>query len=71
MIFILEDDRGWESYYRRLLKGQELAFFHDGIAGFQIQAGSQAEIREVPVLPVTDAYAAVDTGLFPGCRLFH
>jgi CheY-like chemotaxis protein len=32
MIFVVEDDRGWESYYRRILKGAELAFFHDGVA---------------------------------------
>ena len=32
MIYILEDDRGWENYYRRILKGHELVFCHDGIA---------------------------------------
>ena len=31
MIFVIEDDRGWENYYRRILKGQELEFFHDGV----------------------------------------
>ena len=32
MIFVIEDDRGWENYYRRILKGYELDFFHDGVA---------------------------------------
>lgn len=31
MIFVIEDDRGWESYYRRILKKYELGFFHDGV----------------------------------------
>ena len=32
MILVVEDDRGWETYYRRILKGHELCFCHDGIA---------------------------------------
>ena len=32
MIAIIEDDRGWEQYYRDLLKGYELKCFHDGLA---------------------------------------
>ena len=31
MIFVIEDDRGWENYYRWILKEQELEFFHDGV----------------------------------------
>lgn len=30
-IFIIEDDRGWEKYYARILKGYELSFFRDGV----------------------------------------
>ena len=30
-IFIIEDDRGWEKYYSRILKGYELSFFRDGV----------------------------------------
>ncbi len=32
MIYVIDDDRGWEAYYRRVLKGYELEFFHDGIS---------------------------------------
>lgn len=32
MILVVEDDRGWEAYYRRILKGYDLVFCHDGIA---------------------------------------
>ena len=32
MILVVEDDRGWEAYYRRILKGHDLVFCHDGIA---------------------------------------
>ena len=32
MIAIIEDDRGWEQYYRDLLKGYKLKCFHDGLA---------------------------------------
>lgn len=32
MILIVEDDRGWEAYYRRILQGHDLVFCHDGIA---------------------------------------
>lgn len=35
MIFVVEDDRGWEKYYRRLLKNEEVEYFHDGIMAIQ------------------------------------
>ncbi|MBQ8157350.1 response regulator [Candidatus Saccharibacteria bacterium] len=32
MIAIIEDDRGWEDYYRQLLADYDLRCFHDGLA---------------------------------------
>lgn len=32
MILVVEDDRGWEAYYRRILTKHDLVFCHDGIA---------------------------------------
>ena len=32
MIYIVDDDRGWEKYYRRILKDYDLKFFYDGVA---------------------------------------
>ena len=57
MIFILEDDRGWESYYRRLLKGKELAFFHDGIAAI-----AAMDFDEPPRLVILDVLLTGPTG---------
>ena len=31
-VFVIDDDRAWEDYYRRVLRGFELDFFHDGVA---------------------------------------
>ena len=31
MIFVIEDDWGWEKFYQRILKGYDLQFFHDGV----------------------------------------
>ena len=31
-IFIIEDDRGWEQFYRRLFRDFELSVFHDGVS---------------------------------------
>ena len=30
-IFVIEDDRGWERYYARILKAHTLSFFRDGV----------------------------------------
>ena len=35
MIAIVEDDRGWEDYYRQLLADYDLKCFHDGLAAVQ------------------------------------
>lgn len=32
MILVIEDDRGWEAYYRRILKGHKVEVCHDGVA---------------------------------------
>ncbi len=31
-IYVIDDDGMWEDYYRRVLRGYELEFFHDGVA---------------------------------------
>lgn len=56
MIYIIEDDRGWEMYYRRFLKGHDLEFFHDGVAAI-------AEMDEkVPDLVLLDVLLTGPTG---------
>lgn len=56
MIFIIEDDRGWENYYRRILKGQKMEFFHDGVAAI-------AEMDEkIPDLVILDILLTGPTG---------
>lgn len=55
MIVIIEDDRGWESYYRRLLRGRELSFFHDGVAAI-------AAMDEAPDLVILDVLLTGPTG---------
>lgn len=56
MIYVIEDDRGWESYYRRILKGRNLRFFHDGVAAI-------AEMdEEVPDLVILDILLTGPTG---------
>ena len=56
MIFVLEDDRGWEGYYRRILKGSDLRFFRDGIAAIS------AMDEEVPTLVILDVLLTGPTG---------
>ncbi len=56
MIFIIEDDRGWENYYRRILKSYELEFFHDGVEAI-------AAMNEVvPELVILDILLTGPTG---------
>ena len=56
MIYVIEDDRGWESYYRRLLKGLDAKYFHDGVAAI-------AEMDEkVPDLVILDVLLTGPTG---------
>ena len=56
MIYVIEDDRGWESYYRRLLKRDDVKFFHDGVAAI-------AEMdEEVPDLVILDVLLTGPTG---------
>lgn len=55
-VFVLEDDRGWEAYYRRILKGRELVFFNNGIEAIA------AMDEEKPALVVLDVLLAGPTG---------
>ena len=56
MIYVIEDDRGWESYYRRILKRDDVKFFHDGVAAI-------AEMdEEVPDLVILDVLLTGPTG---------
>lgn len=56
MILVVEDDRGWEAYYRRLLHGHELVFCHDGIAAI-----NEMDIT-VPDLVILDVLLTGPTG---------
>ncbi|MBR0133885.1 response regulator [Candidatus Saccharibacteria bacterium] len=56
MIYILEDDRGWENYYRRILKGHEMEFFHDGVTAIA------AMDERVPDLVILDVLLTGPTG---------
>ena len=56
MIFVIDDDRGWESYYRRILRGYELEFFHDGVAAIGEMDG------KVPDLVILDILLTGPTG---------
>ncbi len=56
MIFIIEDDRGWENYYRRILKQQKMAFFHDGVEAIA------AMDEQVPDLVILDILLTGPTG---------
>ena len=49
MIYVIEDDRGWENYYRRILKGHDLKFFHDGVAAI---AEMDARVPDLVILDV-------------------
>lgn len=55
-VFVLEDDRGWEVYYRRILKGRELVFFNNGIEAIA------AMDEEKPALVILDVLLAGPTG---------
>lgn len=57
MIFIIEDDLGWESYYRRILKGQNLQFFQDGVAAIDA-----LDLEEPPKLVILDILLTGPTG---------
>ena len=35
MIAVIEDDRGWEDYYRQIFADYDLKCFHDGLAAIQ------------------------------------
>lgn len=57
MIYIIEDDLGWESYYRRILKGQDLQFFQDGVAAIDVM-----DLDEPPKLVILDILLTGPTG---------
>lgn len=57
MIFVIEDDRGWESYYRRILKDYDLDFFHDGLAAI-----AAMDFDEPPKLVILDILLTGPTG---------
>ena len=55
-IFVLEDDKGWELYYKRALKQYDLAFFNNGIEAIA------AMDEEQPDLVILDILLAGPTG---------
>ena len=56
MIYVIEDDRGWENYYRRILKREDVKYFHDGVAAI-------AEMDdEVPSFVILDVLLTGPTG---------
>lgn len=55
-IFVLEDDKGWEAYYRRVLKDYDLKFFNNGIEAVA------AMDDEKPALVLLDVLLAGPTG---------
>ena len=55
-IFAIEDDRGWERYYARILKAHTLSFFHDGVEAIS------AMDDEVPDLVILDVLLTGPTG---------
>ena len=57
MIYVIEDDLGWESYYRRILKGQDLQFFQDGVAAIDAM-----DLDEPPKLVILDILLTGPTG---------
>lgn len=56
MIYVIEDDRGWERYYRRILKRYDLEFFHDGVTAIA------AMDNKVPDLVILDVLLTGPTG---------
>lgn len=55
-VFVIEDDRGWESYYKRILKGYDLSCFHDGVEAIA------AMDEQVPDLVLLDVLLTGPTG---------
>ena len=49
MIYIVDDDRGWEKYYRRIFRGYELRFFYDGVAAIN---GMDEEVPDLVILDI-------------------
>ena len=49
-IFVLEDDKGWEAYYRRALKKYDLAFFNNGIEAIVAMDDEQPDLVILDVL---------------------
>ena len=56
MIFIIEDDRGWENYYRKILRPQKMEFFHDGVEAIA------AMDEQIPDLVILDILLTGPTG---------
>ena len=67
-IFVLEDDRGWEAYYRRVLKDYELRFFNNGI---EAVAAMDEEKPALVLLDVLLKYSFVDILWEDGCIEVH
>lgn len=55
-IFVIEDDRGWERYYARILKAHTLSFFRDGVEAIS------AMDDETPDLVILDVLLTGPTG---------
>lgn len=56
MIAVIEDDRGWEDYYRQLLSDYDLKCFRDGLAAVQWMD------EETPELIILDVLLTGPTG---------
>lgn len=56
MIAVIEDDRGWEEYYRQILADYDLKCFHDGLAAVQWMD------KTVPELVILDILLTGPTG---------
>ncbi len=56
MIYVIEDDKGWEDYYKRILGKYPMRFFRDGIAAI---SGMD---EEVPSLVFLDVLLTGPTG---------
>lgn len=50
MIYVIEDDRGWENYYRRILKDYDLKVFHDGVAAMSMMDDAVPELVILDIL---------------------
>lgn len=51
-IFVIDDDRAWEDYYRRVLRGFELDFFHDGVAAISEMDERRPDVVVLDILLV-------------------